>query len=486
MNPLLQLVKNFFAMLLTRGGDIIYTFLSLAILARYFGPSLYGNYIFIVSFIYIFIPLINFGIHPVMVRELAVNPETGSEYFGSGLAFRLMLAALALLIIVICLPNLGLNRVQQLALLICFASELGLLLVRIFSEIFIAFERMVIQTYLYTIDRALTLILLLGISHFDLGFLSVFLAMAILALATLLASIIIVRNYFLRPNLVWRADLFRFWFRNAWALAISGAIMEYFIRVDIYILRIFRDPAEIAYFEAPYKIIAKINLFAAAIGIALAPALARLAQDSLSQFRPILEKILKILLVIVIPLSVAAIFLGPHLMVPLLGKQFAPAGASMALLSWCVFFASFEPVLTGTLVSIKKVWAVLVINVLALAVDLVLDLFLVPGYGYLGACYSNICAYGVLFLSSLLFTYYFIGGFSLGQIVGRVIPSALLLGVALYLSNFLSSWNPLPALAFKTMAFCLSLMLYTALLFWSRAITGDDLALLKQAIGKPH
>jgi O-antigen/teichoic acid export membrane protein len=484
MNPLLQFLKNVFALLLTRGGDIIYTFLSLAILARYFGPSLYGDYIFIVSFIFIFIPLINFGIHPIMVRELAVNPESGSEYFGSGLAFRLLLAAIALIIILICLPNLGLNRLQQLALLICFLSELGLLLVRIFAEVYIAFEHMVIETYLYTINRGLTLILLLGISYFDLGFLSVFITIGVLALVTLLASIIIVNNYFLRPNLVWRADLFWFWLKSAWPLAINGGIMEYFFRVDIYVLRIFRDPAEIAYFEAPYKIIAKINLIAAAIAIALAPAMSRLAQNGLSQFKPILEQILKILLIIAIPLSVGAIFLGPHLMVPFLGEKFAPAAAAMSLLSWCVFFASFEPLKTATLVAINKVWAVLVVNLVALGVDLALDLYLVPDYGYLGACYANICAYACMFTVSLVLTYYFVGGFSLRRIADRVIPSALLFGIALYFLNYLSSWNLLPPLAFKMVAFSLSLILYAAVLVWSRAITKDDMALLMQAMGK--
>jgi O-antigen/teichoic acid export membrane protein len=262
--------------------------------------------------------------------------------------------------------------------------------------------------------------------------------------------------------------------------------MEYFFRVDIYVLRIFRDPAEIAYFEAPYKIIAKINLIGVAIGIALAPAMARLAQSALSQFKPILEQILKILLIIVIPLSVGAIFLGPHLMVPLLGEKFAPAAAAMGLLSWCVFFASFEPLMTATMVSINKVWAVLVVNLMALGVDLVLDLYLVPGYGYLGACYANICAYAGMFLVSLAMTYYFVGGFSLRRIAGRVLPSALLLGIALYFLSYLSSWNLLPPLAFKMVTFSLGLMLYAALLVWSRAITRDDLALLMQAMGKTN
>ncbi len=484
MNPLWRLAKNFVAMLLFRGGDVIYAFLSMAILARYFGPSLYGDYVFIVSLVYVFIPLINFGMHPIMVRELAVRKAAGSDYFGSGLAFRMILAVIALLSTLGMLPYLGLSRLQQLALLICLLSELSLLLCRIFGEVFVAFERMEIETYLYTADRALSLALLVGISYFDLGFLAVFIAFGILNFLTLLASILIVRDNFLHPHLVWRPDLLWFWFKAAWPMAISMAIMEYFFRVDVYILRIYRDPAEIAYFEAPYKIIAKVCMISAAIAIAFSPAFARLAQHSISQFRPTLEQCLKILLIIVIPLAAGSIILGPHLMVPLLGKQFAPAKPAMALLSWCLLFAFFEPVLTAVLISIKKVWVVPVIHVMALGVDLVLDLLLVPTYGYLGACYSNIVAYGTLFLVSLVLAYYFVGGFSLVKITGRVVPLGLLLGGGLYAYSFLASWQIMPSRTFLAVGIGLAMVFYPLLLVIGRVLTRQDLALLKETMGQ--
>lgn len=483
-NPLWRLAKNFVAMLLFRSGDVIYAFLSLAILARYFGPSLYGDYVFIVSIVFVFIPLINFGMHPIVVRELAVRRTEGGDYFGSGLAFRLILSAIALLILSAILPFLGMNRLQQLALMICFLSEFSLLVVRILAELLVAFERMEIETYLYSANRAVSLTLLLGISYFDLGFLAVFLTFGIINLLTLLVAFLVVRDRFLPLNLVWRWDLLRFWFKVAWPLAISMAIMEYFLRVDVYILRIFRDPAEIAYFEAPYKIIIKIYVISAAIAIALSPAFARLAEISISQFRSILEQSLKFLLIIVFPLATASIILGPHLIVPLLGQKFAPAEPAMALLSWCLFFSFFEPLLSAVLISIKKTWAVLVIHVLALLVDLGLDLLWVPEYGYLGACYANIVAYGVLFLVSLGLTYYFVGGFSLWRVTGRVAPLGLLLGGGLYLYSHLGVWLAIPSRTFIAVGISLGLVLYPLLLILARAVTRQELALLKETMSR--
>lgn len=469
-------------MVLHRGGDFVYAFLSMAILARYFGPSLYGDYVFIISFVFLFNPLINFGIPPIMVRELALRKASGSDHFGSGLAFRLMMAVIAVLIISASLPFLGLNRVQQLALLIFTLSELSWTTFGIFGEVFIAYERMEICTYLFAMNRGISLIFLVGISYFDLGFLAVFIALGIINILSLMVSAVIVRDKFLRPKLVWRGDLFRFWVKSAWAIAVSTAVMQYFLRVDVYILRIFRDPAEIAYFDAPYKIISHTYFISAAIAIAFSPAFARLAETNISQFRPIMEQCLKILLIIVLPLVAGAIILGPHLMVPLLGQKFAPAEPAMALLSWCILFGFFEPLLSSVLISIKRTGVVLVIHVLALGVDVILDLYLIPRYGYLGACYSNIAAYGTVFLVSLIMTYYLVGGFSLVQVTGRVVPLGLLLAGGLYLYSYLASWQVMPPKIFMAVGIFSGLVLYPILLFLSRAITRQDLALLSEAM----
>lgn len=76
----------------------------MAILARYFGHNFYGDYVFIVPFVFIFNPLINFVITPVMVREMLVRKVTGSYDFGFGFASRLVMAAIAMLIILAILP----------------------------------------------------------------------------------------------------------------------------------------------------------------------------------------------------------------------------------------------------------------------------------------------------------------------------------------------------------------------------------------------
>lgn len=481
--------KNIVSLLSVRVFDVLYAFLVMAILARYFGPRLYGDYAFIMALVFIYLPFINFGITPLMVRELSVHPDQRDEIFGAGLTFRLLLASVAILGTAVVLSMTSLSSRLAVALVICLVSELCLLGVGIFGEVFITFERMEFETYIRLTNRVLALILMLAISHFDLGFLAVFIAFATLNGLAMTVALLMVRAKFLRPRLVWRGHLLWFWLKEALPIAISFAFLESFLRVDILILRVFRDPAEIAYFDVAYKIIYRIVMVASVLAIVLSPAMFRLGQSETDRFRGLVELSLKILLILVIPITLVAHLMGPHLMVPFFGAKFRPAELAMATLSWCLFFAFFEPFLTGVLISIKRTWLVPLTNGVILGVNLLLDLLLIPPYGYLGACYANVGAYALWFIISLVVAYYVIGGFSLTRVGGRVLPIGLAVAASVLAWHYLNPWlgsgarSPLLATAAESVV---ALTLYGVLLYAFKAITWQEIVALREVLGKPR
>ncbi|MFZ5447744.1 MAG: oligosaccharide flippase family protein [Thermodesulfobacteriota bacterium] len=484
-----RVAKNLVSLLSVRVFDVLYTFLVMAILARYFGPRLYGDYAFVVALVFIYLPIINFGITPIMVRELSVHPDRRDEIFGAGLAFRLLLAAVAVVGTAVVLPLVSLSHRLGVALVICLVSELCLLGVRTCAEIFITFEKMELETYLTMTNRVLALILLLAIAYFDLGFLAVFIAFAAINGVALLVALLIVKAQFLTPRLVWDGHLLWFWVKEALPLAISFIFLESFLRVDIILLRVFRNPVEIAYFDVAYKIIYRILLVASVLAIVLSPALFRLGQREAERFRSLVEQGLKILLILVIPITMVAHLLGPHLMVPCFGSKFQPSELAMAILSWCLLFAFFEPFLTGVLIGIKKAWIVPFTNGSILVVNLLLDVVLIPSYGYLGACYANIGAYGLWFILSLIVSHRVMGGFSLTRVGSRVLPVGLAVAVPLLAWHHLNPWSNPGAwspLLITITEVAVALIFYGALLWVFKAITWQEIVALRETLGKPH
>lgn len=481
-NPIKRLFKNLFSLLSVRSFDYVYTFLVMVILTRYFGPQLYGDYIFVVSLVFIYLPFINFGIHPLMVRELATQKGEGDKIFGAGLTFRLLLATMALVVTAAVLPFLSLPRQLALALIICLTGEVCLLGVRICAEVFTAFERMHFENYLGLANRGVCLILLLLIRYLDLGFLPVFVTLASVNVITLAVGLLIVRRNFLRPRLVWRQQLLWFWLKEALPIALSFMTLESFLRVDVLVLRAFRDPAEIAFFDVAYKMIYRLIGIFSISAIVLSPVMARLAEADMGRLRALAEQSLKYLFILAIPLTVAVHILGPQLVVPLFGAKFQPAARSLSILSLCLFFAFFEPFLMGTLISIKKTWVIPISNALALGVNLVLDLILIPHYGFVGACYANLGVYAFMCVIALALSYYFLGGFSLPRVTGRVLPIGLGVAALILLYHSAPLKIGMPPLPLATLVVMVVLTLYLVLLYVTRVLNREEFASFKEVI----
>jgi O-antigen/teichoic acid export membrane protein len=481
--------KNLISLLSVRVFDVIYMFLAMIILARYFGPSLYGDYAFITGLVFIFLPFIHFGVTPIMIRELSIHPDRREQIFGAGLTLRLLLALVIILGIIVVLPLTSLNHRLAVALLICLISELSLVGVRICAEVFTTFEKMELETYLGLSNRLLSLILLVSISHFDLGFLAVFITFATLNILTLTSALFVVRAKFLKPRLVWSSHLLWFLIKEALPMAISVGLLEAFLRIDILLLRVFRDPSELAYFDIAYKIIYRVVLLAPVLAMVLAPAMARLAHNGLERFRGLIEQGLKILLIIAIPLTLIAHLLGPFLIVPCFGPQFRPAELAIATLSWCVFFSFFEPFLSTILVSLKRAWLIPITFGLCIIVNIILDLLLIPTYGYLGACYANIGAYVLWFIVSIIVSSVVMGGLSLRPLINRILPVGLVTAMPLLAWYYLNHWvsGGEPRTFFQTIiATALALTMYMTLLYIFKAMTWQEVSMLRESLGKPH
>jgi len=481
-SPIKRLFKNLFSLLSVRGFDYIYTFLVMIILTRYFGPELYGDYAFVVSLVFIYIPLINFGIHPLMVRELATKIGAGDDIFGAGLTFRLILAALAIAGTIAILPFLSLPRELAVGLVICLAGEICLLGVRICAEVFTAYEEMHFENYLGMTNRTVSLVLLLLIRYLDLGFLAVLASVAIINAVALVVGLVIVRQRFLRPRLVWRGELLWFWLKEAFPMAISFMTFESFLRVDVLVLRAFRDPAEIAYFDVAYKIIYRLIGIFSIVAIVLSPVMARMAEADMGRLRSLAEQCLKYLFILAIPLTAAVHILGPQLIVPLFGVKYKPGELSMSILSLCLFFAFFEPFLTGIMISIKKLWVVPITNGLALGTNLLLDLILIPRYGFVGACYANIGAYAFLFVLSLALSHHYLGGFSIYRVTGRVLPMGLGVVAVILLYHSAALKISIPPFLLASLVVMAMLTLYAVLLYLARVFNKEEFASFKEII----
>ena len=86
-----SVAKNFSILSLATITEAIITFLFIAFVARQFGSTLFGKYILIGVYVHIVSVLMNAGIAPIALRELARNRDDPSDLFDDLFSLRMVL-----------------------------------------------------------------------------------------------------------------------------------------------------------------------------------------------------------------------------------------------------------------------------------------------------------------------------------------------------------------------------------------------------------
>ena len=96
-----SVAKNFSILTLATIVEAAITFTFLAFVARQFGPSLFGKYILINVYVQVVFVLVNAGIAPIALRELARHRDDSSELFEDIFSLRLVLGVFSYLILML-------------------------------------------------------------------------------------------------------------------------------------------------------------------------------------------------------------------------------------------------------------------------------------------------------------------------------------------------------------------------------------------------
>lgn len=173
--------------------------------------------------------------------------------------------------------------------------------------------------------------------------------------------------------------------REAWPLGVSAVVVyTYYANIDTLILGITRSTREAGLYSGPYRIFLVLNIVGVFAAYALSPRLARrnhLGNPSFDEA----SVVLKLLAAFGLLVTAAAIVGGEELLRLTLGGPFATAAPTFALLSTAVAWYSVGYPVGYSLVAQGRNRAFMAGAATAGAVNLLLDLALIPSYGAIAA-----------------------------------------------------------------------------------------------------
>ena len=425
--------KNMAFYFLSKGVETLSAIALLSLITRYLGHQSYGEYAFIMNLVFVFVPVVNFGLSNIMIRDIARDKVHSGEYFGAAMmcrTFLIFFCAVSLIIIAYQLPD-----ISMLAVALAVISEFSLAYARLCSDLYISFEKMKYDALLTITNRSLNILGICLIVIYDMGFAAIFACTAGVNISTLILGFGIVRRKLLVPKMTVQLASLKSLLKEALPIAFSSALNEILIRVDVFILKMYRDFSEIGLFDAPLRLVLRIATFSLAFVTSLLPIYSRLAHFSRGDLLYVYEKSFKVLFAFILPVALFMSLFAQRICILLFGDQFRDSTVSLQFLAWVLFIIFIDILVGHMLISLNKQNLIALEFIVVFFLNLVLEMILVPRYGLSGAGLSKLIAFGIGFLMSFYFVRRSLGIISITSVVAKPLLSSLLMTGALYMSR---------------------------------------------------
>lgn len=380
-------------------------FLYFIFLARYLGVTNFGVYNFTIAFIYNFVPLADFGLERLILRDLSRDLEKTNDYLARLIPLKTILAFVAYFMALGLALMFGQSFKQIIYLaifgLFIFPYSFNYLL----STIQNAREKMKYFSLVIIFGQLFTVIFGILFIYFQLPLYLIFFAPF---LGNLLISLILI-NQSSKWNLklAWKFDkkFCQEALSQSWAFAVILILAVVYLRISLILVGILKGDYYVGLYSSVFKFVEALILVPQSLALALFPLTSRLFIDDKKKLQELYLKTLVILFLIALPVTTIFIVF-PDLIISLAyGSSYLPVVPVLTILGVSLIFF-FLNSLPGNIIQnsneFKKFipWAIL-----NLVITLIFGLFLIPKYSIIGAAWTVLIGEIIGFIINNLFVW---------------------------------------------------------------------------------
>ena len=414
---------------------------------------------------------LDLGFNILYQREGARQPSEIERYLQNLMSARLILALIALPVLAVALYALRLTDLLIPGyVLMVLTSYANLLRYTLY-----ALQRLGFEAIAIVLESLLLLGLTLfgvfnhqGVAYFLWAYVAMY-AFDCIFFSVLLRSLKIARFR-------WRFEpvLLRQWFWMGLPFAVTFVLTTLYWKLDVPLLKLFRSSAEVGWYSLAYKPFeALLFVPITMLGVVL-PVLAVYQRTSPDRLRAAVAMFFKALLMLGWPASVGLVVLA----YPLAGlwSGFYPQSVpALQILALAFVFAFVNNAFIGALTVLDRQATYAKAAGVSLAVNLVLNLILIPPFGYIAASWTTVATEMVLVAVGWWLTVRHLGNLHLPAASWRPILAGVVMGAALYPFRNVEGDAVL-------LVVLLGMAVYAAAVVLLRAMTREEIQFLQSAL----
>jgi O-antigen/teichoic acid export membrane protein len=386
-----RVVKNIIAILT---GDIISKMLGVAttiFLARYLGPEDYGKYCSVLSYVYVFIVIADFGLNDLIIRDIARNHSLASQYLAASIVIKIGFSFICVIMLMMSVYILGYSHEMIIYMAVLSLTIIFITFCNSLSSICRAFEQMQYSSLLIIINSALFFLFIAGLIYIEGTLLYILFSRVIaLCLGSLIGFAIVVKKI-ARPDFKKIRLFIKKMLKDAFPFLTIGLVNSMYFNLDIIMLSKIKGSVYVGWFTpAANDLFFGINLIVTAIATVAYPIFSRKYADSIDSFRESLNFTLKILIILGVPISFGTFMLAPEIIHTVFGSKYENSIIVLQIISVAISFAFIRDLLGFGWAAAGEVKTLMWLNVLSLGMNAVLNLIFIPLYAHIGASMASV------------------------------------------------------------------------------------------------
>lgn len=394
-----RITANFTSLITSEIISKIIQLIIFVYLARTLGKEDFGIFSFGIAFALLIVTIADFGLSTLLIREISRNKNAASKYVPNAVIVKILLSVITLIVAYLFLNIMHYSPKLKIVAYIMLLFTIIQSFTELYHSVFRAFERM----YYDATIKVLRMCILIGMVFYAIknnyGLIAASLSFPITELIVFAISVLVAYKKFIVASFEFDYKFSKKLLKKSSLFCLSLVFSGLFVYMGSIFLSKIRSTTEVGIYSAAANIMLALVFIPVMYGNAIFPVISRLHITSKKSLKFAYERSFKYMLIIGLPISVGIYVLSDKVVSLLYGKEYMESAVVLAILSGYLLLRFLNVVSGFTLSSINQQGSRVLSQGIAALINVILNLILIPLYGFIGAAISIVITEIIFFLT---------------------------------------------------------------------------------------
>jgi len=360
-----------------------------SMLTRHLGEEGYGKYTIALSYMGLFMALADMGLYAITTREISRENADEESIVGKIFLLRLLISGglfvvLSLVAWILPYDTQTQKAIALIAIAFLFSSSYSLL-----NGVFqknVAMDRVALAEFA---GKLVQLGMIVMIVNKELSFIWAVIAVVGAMITNFTLVFILVQKY-IKISLRWDPVYWKKFIKKSLPLGVSALATFLYFKVDAILLSFFQSESDVGIYGVAYKVIETLIFFPAMVTGLVFPLFSRYIFTDKKRFAHITDSVVKFFMLIVTPAVIGLYFLAPVAIDVIGGNDFIDAVGVLRVISFTLVGIFFGHLFMSIAIAANLQKTLMKILLGTAALNITLNLFLIPKFSYYGAAYTSV------------------------------------------------------------------------------------------------